>query len=45
VRLDRRDVASNVRSYLSQQLDGDPDLEPLTALAEELLVETGLSEA
>jgi DNA repair exonuclease SbcCD nuclease subunit len=45
VRLDRRDVASNVRSYLSQQLDGDPDLEPLTVLAEELLVETGLSEA
>ncbi len=45
VRLDRRDVASNVRSYLSQQLGGDPDLEPLTSLAVELLVETGVSEA
>ncbi len=40
---DRSDVAGTVRSYLQQQLTGDPDAEQVLALADELLASDELA--
>ena len=40
---DRSDVAGTVRSYLRQQLTGDPDAEQVLALADELLASDDLA--
>jgi exonuclease SbcD len=40
---DRSDVAGTVRSYLQQQLTGDPDAEQVLALADELLASDQLA--